>query len=60
MKAFMILALGLLSSSAFAMTGSSTGGITCHQGYEYKMVRDSFGKVAFVPTGRTCTSHPRS
>lgn len=55
MKALMILALGLISSGAFAMTGS-TYGTSCSQGYEYKMVRDSFGKVAFVPTGRRCAS----
>jgi hypothetical protein len=54
MKALMILALGLVATSAFAGP-SASGGVTCHQGYEYKMVRDSFGKVAFVPTGRRCS-----
>jgi hypothetical protein len=53
MKALMILGLGFISAGAFA-ANSYTGGVTCHQGYEYKMVRDSFGKVAFVPTGRRC------
>lgn len=56
MKALMILALGLISTAAFADSGASRGGVTCHQGYEYKMIRDSFGKVAFVPTGRRCNS----
>jgi hypothetical protein len=64
MKSLMVLAIGLLSSSAFAFPTAttkttSTGGVTCHQGYEYKMIRDSFGKVGYVPTGRRCVSQPR-
>ncbi len=56
MKALVIIAVGLLSSGAFAFTGSGSG-TTCHQGREYKMTRDSFGKSAWVPTGRLCTTH---
>jgi hypothetical protein len=56
MKVLLILAIGFVSSVSHAQQTTAFAGI-CHQGYEYKMKRDSFGKVAFVPTGRRCSSY---
>lgn len=56
MKALVLLAFGFLASASVSLTASAAQAVTCHQGYEYKMIRNSNGKVGFVPTGRRCVS----